>query len=141
MSGSAECLGPAGVHGPRPHYDYRRPGRVEHSETSSVAGGNRGGGGLQKAGNSSRAPALVVGARRDCEKLEEPWPLIHEDLSSSILKASKSLLLLNVLVGLLFGEFGDFIFFRASVFEVPQNSRLFRSCIRRPSALYRKVGL
>lgn len=96
---------------------------------------------FQKAGNSSRAPALVVGAHRDCEKLEEPWPLIHEDLSSSSLKVSKSLLLLNVLVGLLFGELGDFIFFRASVFEVPQNSRLFRSCIRRPSALYRKVGL
>lgn len=48
MSGSAEYLGPAGVHIPRPHYDYRRPGKIEHFEIFSVAGrsgGNRGGGG------------------------------------------------------------------------------------------------
>lgn len=82
MSGSAECLGPAGVHVPRPHYDYRRPGRVEHSETSSVAGGNRGGGGLPEGRELQQSPSSSVGARRDCEKLEEPWSLIHEDLSS-----------------------------------------------------------
>lgn len=42
-----------------------------------------------------------------------------------IFKISKYLFLLNVLVGFYLMNLNTFIFFRASIFEVPQNSRLF----------------
>lgn len=42
-----------------------------------------------------------------------------------VLKISKYLLLLNVLVGFYLMNSDTFIFFRASIFEVPKNSRLF----------------
>lgn len=49
----------------------------------------------------------------------------QKDLLPCVFKISKYLLLLNVLVGFYLMNSNTFIFFRASIFEVPKNSRLF----------------